>query len=226
MNSFNQSYTGIRHDLLKHVTGTSLALLDVGCATGANVRFLREQGRLHYSEGIELDQEMAAVAATCIDKVMVGDIEQATVHGQLPDATFDYILLGDVLEHLRDPWHTLAMLGEKLKPGGRIIFSVPNIRHIDVFIHVFVKGYWPYNERGIFDKTHVRMFTRRNVEELASAAGLVISSLHRNFRYRDAQGSQFPFYGALLRTLFADFYTFQFVVVCEQREQQQRERTG
>ncbi|MBP1150029.1 MULTISPECIES: class I SAM-dependent methyltransferase [Methylocaldum] len=217
MDGFNKSYTGLRLDLLRHVKGNNLSILDIGCATGANAEFLRNQKVGSYFEGIEIDSEMAALAKQNMDKVIVGDIEEVSVFDQISERSFDVILIGDVLEHLRNPWRILGELATKLKSQGIVIFSVPNIRHIDVFIHVFLKGYWPYNERGIFDKTHIRMFTKHNILELIDFANLSLIDIDRNYRYRDAIGSKFPFYGGVLKALFPDLYTFQFVVVCEKR---------
>lgn len=218
MDNFNKSYTGIRYDLLKHVQGNNISILDIGCATGANSAFLRDRNQISYSEGIEINPEMAGQAKQNMDKVIVGDIEQISVLSQLSERGFDFIIIGDVLEHLKDPWYILGELVKKLKPQGKIIFSIPNIRHIDVFIHVFIKGYWPYNERGIFDKTHIRMFTKHNINTLIDSANLSLVSLDKNFRYRDAIGSEFPFYGFLLKALLPDFYTFQYIVTCEKQK--------
>jgi len=212
---FNESYIGIRMDLLKHVKGENLKVLDIGCATGENIKYLRGQGMIGYSEGLEIDQKMAKLAKFNIEKVVVGDINNQHVFNELSDIEFDIILIGDVLEHLNDPWQILQKLTLKLKDKGKVVFSVPNISHIDVFIHVFIKGYWPYNERGIFDKTHIRMFTKQNIKELVESAKLTLSKLDRNYRYRDKIGSSFPFYGIFLKKLFPDLYTFQYIAVCE-----------
>lgn len=130
---------------------------------------------------------------------------------------YDYIILGDVLEHLIDPWEVLHFLSGLLKSDGRIIISLPNVQHIDVLIHVFIRGVWPYNDRGIFDRTHFRWFTYKNMVQLVEHCGLSIITTDRNFRYRDKPGVRFPFYGILLKTLFKNLYTHQYVLVCKKR---------
>lgn len=206
MNIYNASYTGLRHDLVRHCKGQNIRLLDIGSATGATAKYLRSKGVVSYTEGVELDSCMAKESAAHMDKVVVGDIEREETFTQL-GSNFDYVLLGDVLEHLKDPWALLMKLRGKLASGGTIVFSVPNTRYIDVFIHVFVKGYWPYNDRGIFDRTHIRMFTKQNIFTMVDSCDLRLDQLARNFRYRDAVGSVFPFYGPILKWAFADFYT-------------------
>ncbi len=71
---------------------------------------------------------------------------------------FDFILFLDVLEHLRDPARLLAKARNYLKPGGRVIVSVPNIAHWSIRLGLFF-GSFRYGERGILDKTHLHFYT-------------------------------------------------------------------
>ena len=52
---------------------------------------------------------------------------------------FDYIIFGDVLEHLHDPMAALAYCKDFLKEEGRIIANIPNVMHISV-IEELLKG--------------------------------------------------------------------------------------
>lgn len=211
----NESYTGLRPDLLKHVTKNNCEVLDLGCAAGANGKWLLDSGIATLVEGVEYDPEMASQAAKLYDRVHQLDLNSGCeLSSIITDKKFDYILLGDILEHLRDPWTTLTSASTLLRPEGRIIISIPNIGHIDTFIHVFIKGYWPYNDRGIYDRTHLRFFTLQNIKDLVKNAGLETLIIERNFRYRDAMDSRFPFYGSILKSIFKNLYTFQYILVC------------
>lgn len=218
--TFNSSYVGIRLDLLRFVHGNQNIILDIGCATGANGQYLLGNAMASEVVGIEENGSMAAEARQHLSQVVLGSIEDRKILARiLRDGGYDYILLGDVLEHLVDPWKTLKHLVDLLSPNGKILLSVPNVQHIDVFIQLFLKGRWPYNERGIFDKTHLRWFTLKNVQELVDGAGLEITELTRKYRYRDRLGSKFPFYGAVLKRFLRNYYTFQYIVLCERRPQ-------
>lgn len=209
---------GVRLELLNRIRGEQNAVLDVGCATGMNGRYLIENSVASEVVGIEQNLGMAEEAQKHLSKVIVGSVEERGVLNQaLREGGYDYILLGDILEHLVDPWGMLKSTTELLCSNGKIILSIPNVQHIDTFIQLFIKGRWPYNERGIFDKTHLRWFTLKNIHELVEGAGLDIVELSRKYRYRDRQGSKFPFYGALLKRLFSNYYTFQYIVLCQQR---------
>jgi len=216
MDKFNPSYTAVRSDLINLIIKTDNVVLDVGCATGENGNFLLENNIAAKVVGIELDAAMGEIAKTRQSKTIIGDIEQEEIINEiLANGPYDYILLGDILEHLRNPWKILKFLGNALKDDGSILISIPNVQHIDVLIHVFLKGYWPYNERGIFDRTHLRWFTLKNLYELAESSDLLIKKVERKFRYRDKKGSRFPIHGRLLRSLFKNFYTFQYILACQ-----------
>lgn len=75
-------------------------------------------------------------------------------------ASFDYIVCADVLEHLIDPWKVLTELVTYLKPSGRLVVSIPNVRHWSVWFPLILRGRWEYRDVGIMDKTHLRFFTR------------------------------------------------------------------
>jgi SAM-dependent methyltransferase len=133
----------------------------------------------------------------------------------VPKDTYDVLIFGDVLEHLRNPRHVLTDLEPCLKANGWVVISVPNMQHIEAIWRLAVKGFWPNNPRGIFDGTHLRVFTRKNLLGLIGDIGLQPIVVKRNFRFRDRQGSTFPFYGRLLKWAFPDYYTFQYVCLSQ-----------
>ncbi len=216
---FLPSYTGLRRDLLRHVHGEGLTVLDLGCATGRNGRHLLERGVARRVLGVELDPAMAAEARRHYERVLGADLDQPAAMAELEGESFDCVLAGDVLEHLREPERLLGRLTALLSPGGRIIVSVPNVQHLETFIQLYLRGTWPREERGLFDRTHVRFFTRRNLLELLTGAGLVVERLERRFRFRDRVGSRFPLgTGPLLKRLFPNLFTHQYVAVCRRAD--------
>jgi len=70
----------------------------------------------------------------------------------------------DVLEHLFFPEEVLRETARLLKPGGVIIFCVPNALCLPARL-LFLRGQWPLRESGLFDGGHIRFFTWRNLEE-------------------------------------------------------------
>jgi SAM-dependent methyltransferase len=83
---------------------------------------------------------------------------------------FDFGVFGDVLEHLRDPWTVLAATRTLLADDARVIVSIPNIGHWSARREIAL-GRFPYAESGLFDRTHLRFFTRASALALAETAG-------------------------------------------------------
>jgi 2-polyprenyl-3-methyl-5-hydroxy-6-metoxy-1,4-benzoquinol methylase len=214
---FNTSYIGLRNDLVSEINSVNNKVLDVGCATGVNGKYLLDKGLARSVYGIELMPEMAEEAKKFYAEVIVGSLDDIDLLNGLGNNYFDHIICGDILEHLDDPWLVLKKLAGYLNENGKIIISLPNVQHIDVFYHIYFKNTWPVNERGIFDKTHRRFFTLKDIKKMVDAPGLKIVKIKRNFRFRDRIGSRFPVYGILLRTFFKRLYTFQYIVVCSHK---------
>src|SRR5215207_1882662 len=93
------------HALIVELVGHGKRVLDVGCAAGDLAEVLTEHGCK--VTGIEIDPEAARQAERRCERVIVGDVEDLDLSGNLDDESFDVIVLGDVLEHLKDPLRTL-----------------------------------------------------------------------------------------------------------------------
>ncbi len=96
-------------------------LLDVGCGDGG---FLQEMRRLGFvTEGTERTAESAArVPAAPGLRVYVGDLLDL----DLPAEAYDVVTLWHVLEHLPEPEATLRCIHGLLRPGGKLLLSLPN----------------------------------------------------------------------------------------------------
>lgn len=147
-------------------------VLDLGCGSGQLGKRLIELNRAHEVVGVEIFEAAAITASKYYSKVIRGDIENI----ELPYREyFDYVVCGDILEHLRDPWVTLQRVHGWLKPGGALIASIPNIRYWRVVRDLLFKGRWEYVDSGIMDITHLRFFTRRTFIEALEGNGFSIS---------------------------------------------------
>jgi SAM-dependent methyltransferase len=97
-------------------------LLDVGCGEGT---FLRFAGRHYDVRGIDLDERSVARAAETLgDRVARLTLEELA--GSEPEQAFDVATMFEVLEHVEDPIGALATVHRLLRPGGRLVLSVPN----------------------------------------------------------------------------------------------------
>lgn len=141
-----------------------LRILDVGTAEGYLGAILNQQG--HSVHGVERDPVMSEKARSYYDSFYVSDLERFSFPYQ---QEFDYILLADVLEHVREPAAVLERSLSCLKPKGEVIVSVPNVAHIFVRLSLLF-GRFDYADRGILDRTHLRFFTLRSARKMIEEA--------------------------------------------------------
>jgi len=164
-----------RPELIRHILPGKNRILDVGCAEGLLGKNLKQQGLASEVVGVELFPDAAKVAETRIDQVICEDIELMN-RDELGRESFNYIICGDVLEHLRDPWIVLNWLATLLEKDGLLIVSVPNVRHWSVLFPLLFQGEWKYQLHGIMDRTHLRFFTKKTAIQMLVGSGLHIVS--------------------------------------------------
>jgi len=162
-----------RPELLAMVPDSARRILDIGCGAGrlGQAIKLRQGAEV---VGIERNQEAAQLARERLDRVLVGDVER--LEPDFAPGTFDVIVCGDILEHLRDPDRFLRRAREWLGTDGRVVASIPNVRHHSV-VRSLLEGNWTYESAGLLDQDHVRFFTRREIEKLFYRAGFSVETL-------------------------------------------------
>jgi len=157
------------HARLLDLVGFDKRVLDVGCSSGYLARPLVERGCTVV--GIESDPEAAAAARSVCEEVLVGDVEVMAL--PFENGSFDVVLCGDLIEHLREPEHLLARMRPYLRDRGRLVLSTPNVANWVMRLSLLA-GSWRYTERGILDRTHLHLFTRKTLVETLSRAGYAI----------------------------------------------------
>jgi 2-polyprenyl-3-methyl-5-hydroxy-6-metoxy-1,4-benzoquinol methylase len=141
-------------------------VLDVGCSTGYLAERLQQHGATVV--GLDVDERSAELARGHCVEVHVGDVE--TMELPFEPGSFDAVVCGDLIEHLRDPQAMLVRLRPLLRPGGRLVLSTPNIANWAMRLGLLF-GRFRYTEWGILDKTHTHFFTRKTLRECLEAAG-------------------------------------------------------
>jgi 2-polyprenyl-3-methyl-5-hydroxy-6-metoxy-1,4-benzoquinol methylase len=96
--------------------------LDVGCATGMLIEYLRDRG--WSVQGVELCRESAeyGIRTKKLD-IFVGTLEEAG----FPDSSFPVVHFSHLIEHVPDPRAFLAEVRRILSPGGYVVVVTPNI---------------------------------------------------------------------------------------------------
>ena len=140
----------------------------MGCSTGYFTKAMAERGARW--SGSSSDPDAAENAEQWAERVVVGNLDEGDVWNYVKDESFDVVLLGDVLEHLRDPLASLRQAVRKIKPTGYVVTSLPNVAHGDVRI-ALLQGRFRYAETGLLDRTHMRFFTLETIRELMTSSG-------------------------------------------------------
>ena len=168
-------YDGDRPDLQKLVPEDAERILDVGCGTGSLLMSLKARQGAEVT-GVELMPDAAALARERLDRFAQLDLDGLD---ELPFETsyFDVAIFGDVLEHLRDPARLLRAVRGHLRPDGRIVCSVPNVKHWTVLAPLLFDDRFAYADEGLLDRTHVHFFTLRELEAMLDEAGFAPEAL-------------------------------------------------
>lgn len=212
--NFHPSYIGPRNDIIKYIPDKSNKILDIGCSIGTLGKQIKQKRDVEVI-GVEIDKDMASVAQKCLDKVITADIETLSFDAYFPSMYFDCVILADVIEHLKDPWSLLKNVSCILSSNGLVIASIPNIRHYSTIINLVMKGHWPYRDRGIHDKTHLRFFTWKNIQELFSGSGLRISEVERKYRLLERPHRYNKYSKFFAFPFIKEFLTFQYIVIAK-----------
>jgi SAM-dependent methyltransferase len=160
-------------ELLGLIPADASSIVEVGCSSGALAReFLKIQPSCEYI-GIELDPEYAELARKHCARVLVGNIEQMEEPLFTGLSHAECWIFGDVLEHLYDPWSVLQRVRHALPANGSLIACIPNVQHWSVQANLNL-GNFNYADIGLMDRTHIRWFTKKTMDQLFQSAGFSI----------------------------------------------------
>jgi 2-polyprenyl-3-methyl-5-hydroxy-6-metoxy-1,4-benzoquinol methylase len=137
-------------------------VLDLGCSQGLLAGPLSEKG----VRMVGVDSGPPERLASALEAYYRRDLEQPL---ELPvGRVFDYVVVADVIEHLRQRSQLMRSARRFLKEDGRLIISTPNVA-LWFYRLSLLAGRFEYGPRGVLDETHVRLYTgasfRREVEK-------------------------------------------------------------
>jgi SAM-dependent methyltransferase len=153
--------------------------LDVGAGIGKGVLALRRAG--FTAMGLEPSPTFRALAlermGLAAADMVLGTVEDAA----FPDASFDFVNLGAVLEHVPSPGEVLARTARWLRPGGVLHAEVPSAlwllgRGLNLFYRATGQG-CVTNTSPMHPPFHLYEFTRSSFAAAASRTGCALVSL-------------------------------------------------
>jgi SAM-dependent methyltransferase len=164
------------HGIMVRLVGHGKRVLDVGCADGFLCRHLTNAG--NRVTGIDVDERAVEEARAHCERAIAADFDRQPLPEAVGGETFDAIVFGDVLEHVRDPWRLLDQARSSLSERGFAVISILNIAHGNVRLSL-LRGAFDYARFGLLDDSHLRFFTLRSVRELCLRAGYRVESIER-----------------------------------------------
>jgi 2-polyprenyl-3-methyl-5-hydroxy-6-metoxy-1,4-benzoquinol methylase len=172
-------------------------VLDAGCATGD---FVNAGGSRYEMWGLDVSAHATGLARarnpSCAHRILTGFVEEQSFE----PASFDAIVMWDVVEHLWDPRQVLSRLVELLRPGGSLFLSTPDI---GAWTAKLMQRRWAF----MTPPEHLGFFSRRSLAHLLEQAlGLEIVA-------SDASGkwANLGFLVYKLRRVFPDVVPAQLV---------------
>ncbi|WP_106640521.1 class I SAM-dependent methyltransferase [Allosphingosinicella vermicomposti] len=133
-------------------------ILEIGCGTGHNVLMLRQFGAV---DAVEIDDDARAVASKRLN-IAVGNAPLPELPG-VAEGAYDLIALLDVLEHVDADRDALISIARRLKPGGKLLLTVP--------AHP-----WMWSAHDVANH-HKRRYTKKTLSDVVQAAGLRIETM-------------------------------------------------
>jgi len=155
------------------LVGFKKNVLEVGCGPGSITKNMAK-GLECKVTGLEIDPDAIRRVAPYCDRIFRADLNSPDWPSLLePGEQFDVVVAADVLEHLYDPWETLKRMASFISKDGYAVISLPHAGHAAV-MSCLAAGDFQYRDWGLLDKTHIRFFCLKNMEELFAKAGLKI----------------------------------------------------
>jgi SAM-dependent methyltransferase len=133
-------------------------ILEIGCGTGHNLPMLAQFGEI---DAIEIDETAGAKASERLGKP-VGTSPLPELVGVEP-GSYDLVAVLDVIEHVEDDVAALKAIATALKPGGKILITVPAHQ-------------WMWSAHDVVNH-HKRRYSKVGFEALLAKAGLQGSKL-------------------------------------------------
>ena len=173
MNYFNEYPNYMLLSFVEKEKEEEFSVLEIGCDCGVNLLRLKNEYPNVQLYGVEINAGAAEIASH-IAQTQVANIEDKSL--DFAGTRFDYIIFGDVLEHLRDPEGTIGYCKSLLKEDGRILACIPNLMHWSV-MYQLMNGNFTYTDTGLLDRTHIHFFTFNEIVSMFQRAGYEIDQM-------------------------------------------------
>lgn len=171
----NPTSKNTSHSILLNYVSEYSVVLDVGCACGDMGMALKKYKNCTIY-GFEYDERLINIAQklNCYEKLHKVNLNELLENDYSQYiGFFDYIICGDVLEHLYYPKEILSILKKFLKENGYFLISLPNISNALIKAEILTDNFI-YTDAGLLDRTHVHFFTHKTIPQFLADNNLLI----------------------------------------------------
>lgn len=168
----NHSYLlpGLRSVLLK-LSIPQLSLVDLGCGNGTLTA--KMAGLASVVVGIDSSLSGIQLARAENSEIRYVQHDLATPLPAELRASFDVALAAEVIEHLFLPRELFKRARESLRPGGHVVVSTPYHGWLKN-VAIALCGKYDHHHRPGWDYGHIKFFSKRTLESLASECGFEV----------------------------------------------------
>jgi len=156
-------------------------ILDAGCGRGFYLKFVRYASDASIV-GLELELPFLRTAKHALTEFQYPPLVNASLYDPpFPNATFDKIVLSEVLEHVPDDAGALGSLSRILKPGGLIAITVPNANYpfwwdpINKSLETLFQTHIQRGPLAGIWANHMRLYSPEQLRDSVTSAGLEIA---------------------------------------------------
>ena len=173
------------------LVGSGKKVLEIGAGPGSITR--------HLSGVLKCDVVALEIDPTALEKlkdharsVYSSDLNAPNWSDEIREreGLFDFVIAADVLEHVYDPWTVLGGMKSLLNETGSVILSLPHVGHAAIGACLIDEDF-EYRRWGLLDKTHIRFFGIKNIQELYESQGLAIEQ--SDFVVRTPEMTEFAY---------------------------------
>jgi len=190
-------------------------VLDIGAGNGLLALIMLKSGKKVLIDGIEPDSYAVAIGKKYYRNLFCGSAQE--FKQDIIQEDYNFIVLADVIEHMKDPLTFLSELCSELSKKTRVVLSIPNISFGAVRISL-LNGHFDYVDSGLLEKSHIRFFTLKTILKLVTEIEMNIEKLF--YLQRDIFNSEIPVVRSqtnffCLRRILKDSLssTYQFLLV-------------
>lgn len=161
----------IDFDLIVNLIEPNSRVLDLGCGLGTLLCRLDREKKVQ-GLGIEINEDNIISGVTCGLPVIQADIDEGL--SELPDKSFDYVILSMTLQVVKRPDFVLK---EMTRIGKKCIVSFPNFGHWRVRTQLLFKGISPVTPNlpySWYDTPNRHFLTLKDFKNLCSSIGIKI----------------------------------------------------